>query len=368
MDRRKTTLGIAGVGVLAGVVGIGLLAAPAGAGQQPNLPATTPQALVASVLTANPPAMSGTVQISSNLGLPAVPGLPELADGNSQVRVWTDGADKARLSLPDGENEDTYVDDGHTLYHYDSAAHTVTETAGPTGRPGPGSHPGPGGMPKAGSTPIDPATAAKDLVTELQNSSTISVSGTDTIAGRSAYDLLLTPKPSEKTLLREVKIAVDAQTHLPLQLTVLGDNSAAPALQVGFTSLTIGAQDPSLFTFAVPAGAKVEHNSTPDDQHAEQSLAKTQPTIVGSGWDSVVIATLPQDLLQGSSKQGANKNTDGVDPMSLLRTFGKPVSGSWGSGYVISTDVATAVVTTDGRIAAGLVPVQVLTQALGSSK
>ena len=46
MDRRKATLGVAGIGIIAGAVGLGLLAAPAGAGQAPSLPPTTPQALV----------------------------------------------------------------------------------------------------------------------------------------------------------------------------------------------------------------------------------------------------------------------------------------------------------------------------------
>ena len=38
--------------------------------------------------------------------------------------------------------------------------------------------------------------------------------------------------------------------------------------------------------------------------------------------------------------------------------------GSWGSGRLISTAVASAIVTDDGRVAAGAVPEQVLTEAL----
>ena len=40
------------------------------------------------------------------------------------------------------------------------------------------------------------------------------------------------------------------------------------------------------------------------------------------------------------------------------------MSGPWGSGRVITTAVATVIVTDDGRIAAGAVPQQVLTEAL----
>src|SRR6478609_1397310 len=99
--------------------------------------------------------------------------------------------------------------------------------------------------------------AATDVLAALQPTSTISVDGTDEVAGRPAYDLVLAPKPTERTLLREVRIAVDAQERMPLRLTVLGQGSTSPALQVGFTDLTFGQQDPARFTFTPPAGAKV---------------------------------------------------------------------------------------------------------------
>ena len=48
-----------------------------------------------------------------------------------------------------------------------------------------------------------------------------------------------------------------------------------------------------------------------------------------------------------------------------LDALGTPVSGPWGQGRLITTAVATAIVTSDGRIAAGAVPEQVLSEALG---
>ena len=47
-----------------------------------------------------------------------------------------------------------------------------------------------------------------------------------------------------------------------------------------------------------------------------------------------------------------------------LSALGTPVSGPWGSGRLITTAVATAIITDDGRVAAGAVPEQVLTEAL----
>ena len=47
-----------------------------------------------------------------------------------------------------------------------------------------------------------------------------------------------------------------------------------------------------------------------------------------------------------------------------LSTIGTPVSGTWGSGRLITTAVGSAIVTDDGRVAAGAVPAPVLTDAL----
>jgi hypothetical protein len=119
MDRRRATLGAAGVGVVAGVAALAIVASPAGAGQSPTLPRTTPDALVQSILTAHMPAMSGTVEIDNSLGLPDLPGLPQLVQSGSQVRVWTDGDNRSRISIPSTASEQTIVEDGTTLYEWD---------------------------------------------------------------------------------------------------------------------------------------------------------------------------------------------------------------------------------------------------------
>lgn len=383
MDRRKATLGGAGVGVVAGVVGLVVLAAPAGAGAAPTLPPTTPQALVQSVLTASVPSMSGTVAIDNNLGLPSVPGIPELANGNSQLRVWSDGTGRTRVSMPTATSEQTFVDDGTTLYSWSSSDRTVTESPAPKA----GARHKANSAPLGSTTPTDPASLAKQLVSALQNSSNIAVDGTDTVAGQPAYDLVLTPKANQRTLLREVKIAIDANKHIPLQLTVLGDNSSTPAVQVGFSDLNYGPQQSSLFTFTPPPGATVtKHNDSGTGDKAQKDQGQkptdaTAPKIVGSGWDTVAIMTLPTGSADavpstptgtqdngtpGLSTGSGSKRAGGSSPLALAREFGTPVSGTWGSGWVIGTNIGTAIITSDGRVAVGLVPQQVLTEALGS--
>lgn len=370
MDRRKTTIGVAAATVVAGVTGLALLAAPAGAGPAPSLPATTPEALVGSVLTARPSAMNGTIEVDNQLGLPTVPGVPQLENGTSVIRVWSDGAGRGRVSLPTGSTEQTFVDDGTTEYEWNSADRTVVER--PLGRDAGTPSAPTTGQPHS-TTAVDPADAARELVTVLRNSSTISVTGTDTVAGRAVYDLALTPKPTERTLLREVIISIDAREHLPLRLTVLASNSATPVLRIGFSSVRFGPQDPALFHFTPPAGATVTHGDN-SPAPAKTTPAKTTPAelaprVVGTGWDAVVVARVPSTP-SGTLRPKPNHGgpAAGEDPLNLVRRLGTPVHGAWGSGWVISTNAGTALVTSDGRLAAGFVPQQVLIDALAVTR
>ncbi|GEL18552.1 membrane protein [Pseudonocardia asaccharolytica DSM 44247 = NBRC 16224] len=315
---------------LAGAVGLGLLAVPAGAGAAPELPPVTAEELISSVMTADPGPFNGTVKLDNQLGLPALPQLPQAANGTSTATVWSDGDRKGRVSLPTGQTERTLVADGTTVWSWNSADRTVTkspESEGPHRRPA-----------------ADPTAAATEVVKHLRATSTVDVDGTAEVAGRSAYELVLAPAPTERTLLREVRVAVDAEKRVPLQLTVLATGSSDPALRLGFTDLTFGAQDPSLFTFTPPPGATVQERPA----HAEDAKpGAAKPTVVGDGWDTVVIAKAPTG-----------------ERAPELAALGKPVSGPWGNGREFTTAVGTAIVTDDGRIAVGAVPEQVLTEAL----
>lgn len=338
MSSGAMRVGAAGVAV-AGVVGLGLLALPGGAGASPVLPPVSPEDLVASVLQADPDAFNGTVELDNALGLPAVPGVP--AAGTSSARVWSDGDDGGRVQIPSSDGERTLVSDGTTFWAWDSAEQTVV-----TGEKGAESAPD--------RAAVDPTTAAAEAIRTLQTSSEVSVDGTSEVAGRAAYELVLTPAPSERTLLREVRIAVDAEQRVPLRLTVLAQGSADPAFEVGFTELTFGAQDPALFTFTPPPGATVEEAPARPEGAERPEFTGAQPQVVGEGWDTVVVATMPE----GAGGEQAD------EARAQIGSFGTPVSGAWGSGTLISTAVGSAILTDDGRVAAGAVPEQVLTEAL----
>lgn len=367
MNRKKVTLAATAVGVVGGVVGLAVLAVPAGAGPAPSLPDVSAEALVQSVLTAKPAALGGTVQVQNNLGIPSIPGLgsgvpSQLTAANSTIRMWTDGTGKVRVSLPTAEAEQTLVDDGTTRYAWDSSKRTVVES--PHGK---GEHDAQKTPENKRGEQTDPVTMSTELVSALEKYSTITVDGTAKVAGRSAYNLVLTPKPDQRTLVRDVSVSIDSELRLPLRVAVFANGSADPVAQIGFTDLNVGPQDASLFTFQVPAGAKVvkADDAGKQVQEANKAASAVRPQIVGEGWSTTLVAEFPTGALGSGSteRRGSQGN-----PADLIRKAGTPVSGPWGSGTLIKTKVATALITSDGRVAVGLVPEQVLYDAIGKVK
>ncbi len=337
---------------------------PAGAGQPPSLPNVSAESLVEQVLTAKPGAFGGTVEVDNKLGLPSIAEIPQLADGKHSARIWTDGNGKLRLALPNGQAEQTIVDDGTTTWSWNSQDNEVTKSE----------HKNEG---KDRTKPedtkeqkaIDPASAAKEIVTMTKEFSDISVDGTARVANRAAYELVLTPKPTEKTLVREVRIAVDSELKMPLRVAVLTNGASEPAGTVGFKDINVGPQDAKLFEFTPPSNAKV---TTPEAKAAEESkvrgkmpqlgieqaLQGKDPQFFGTGWDTVVGAKIPAEAMTQVP----------AEAQGLVDRFTKKVSGNWGSGKLFTTKVATVLIADDGRVVAGSVPEQVLFDTIGQVK
>ncbi|WP_031466691.1 LolA family protein [Sciscionella sediminilitoris] len=359
MKTKKVTTGIAVVGVLAGAAGLAIVTVPAGADPAPQLPKVSPESLVSSVLQAKPAQFGGTMSATSNLGIP-LPELKQGTDGDYSAQVYYGGADKFRLtSAQQGGSQHTTVSDGSTLWNYDSKGREVSKLPMQHAK----AHEK--AMQERGKG--DPVAMSKQLVGKLRESSDLTVDGTARVADRDAYELVLTPKPSEKTLVREVRVAVDAQTRMPLRFEAFGNGSADPALEFGFTKLDVGQQDPALFSFTPPQGAKVTTVDPSKHMDKLKKQPKQQMNTVGEGWDTVLTGKLDTKnakLPQG--EQGKQEPGQSNTPAGIMDRFAKPVHGAYGNGHLISTSIGTALITDDGRFAAGLVPQQVLEQALGT--
>jgi outer membrane lipoprotein-sorting protein len=323
------------------------------------LPQVSAESLVESVLNAKIPAFSGAVEVDNNLGLP-IPGMPGTADNGDAGHVWSDGAGKTRLSVPGRQSETTIVDDGTTVWVWDSESKSVTKVPhdeAATDKPLEGKF-------------ADPAAAATELVTAMQKDSTVTVDGTARVADRPVYQLVLTPKPTERTLLREIRVSVDSELRIPMSIEVLANGQADPAAKIGFTEFSHEAQDPSLFAFTPPAGATVSEKNVGEEmtrggEGFEELLAQANVKTVGEGWDIVVTGKVPAEALSAAEDASG---PSGQNMFGLLETVGKKVTGSYGTGYVITTNVGTALITEDGKVAVGAVPEQVVVEAIKTVK
>ncbi|GAB4083482.1 sigma-E factor regulatory protein RseB domain-containing protein [Myceligenerans cantabricum] len=367
MRRTTKALVAAGSGIAVGAAGLVLTTLPAGADDAPVLPEVDAEQLVTSALEAQPPAFAGVAEVDNQLGLPPVPGT-EALDFES-ARVFHDGQESARIQVERAASELTFVKSTDEAWAYDSAEHTARHFTWDAADAAAAEE-------RAEGELADPSQAAAEIIARLRPTSDIFVDGTARVADRAAYELVLTPKPSEKTLLREVTVAIDEETRVPLRFDVFANGTSDPVLSAGFTEFELGAQAADLFEFTPPEGAQVETTEADDvahekGEHGGKRAEDLQQgaTTVGDGWDTVVIGEVPAGAGPGDAapfgqELGDRRGGDDEDLSSMLGQIGAPVSGEFGTGLHVQIAVGGAVLTEDGRVAAGAVPQQVLVDAL----
>jgi outer membrane lipoprotein-sorting protein len=349
------------------VIAAGALAGslPARAGDP--LPAKTPEQVLQLIAQHRTPALSGTLEQSSELGLPELPKTGtgpdssstawlELLTGPHTARVYRDGPDNARIQVMDRLAERNAVRHGNEVWFYNSKDNTASHLQLPADPAGT-NHRGDGR--DAAATPDQLATM---LLAKIEPGTDVTVGADVQVAGRAAYNLMLTPK-SDATLVGSVVVAVDGQTGLPLGVEIKARGQADPAFRVTYTSLTLGAPDASVFTFSPPPGATVkeipstvpERKQGKDSGNAKAPAAKDsarKPAVTGSGWDSVV--EFPAGTASPASEAKAP---------ALLEQAAVPVQG----GRLLSTALVNVLVLDDGRVLAGSVPLERL-QAAAAQK
>jgi hypothetical protein len=295
-----------------------------------DLPDVTPAELLASVVEAEPTPHSGTVVYTARLGLPDLP-LTEMADagpmsllgGSSTVRVWTDGVDRSRIALLGATSEFSMVRDGLDAWTYSSADNAVVHYA-PSAEDaalleqllGDGAGQA---TPTTGDI-ADPDQLAQTVLTIAEESSTVTMDADTTVAGRAAYQLVVTPTSAD-TLVERVVLAVDGETSLPLRLQVWStQDDAAPALEVGYTDIAFGTPDAAVLEFSVPVGATVDEVEVPVPDLGD--LAGLSGATLPEGFEG--LADLDLSDLQGLDDLDPAKIADltGLDPAELERIAG----------------------------------------------
>ena len=241
------------------------IAIPAAAGASPELPERTAEEVLVSIAENTADAYSGTVEQTSDLGLPELPSTGmgsadgaadamELLTADHELRVFVGGDDRMRLQILDRLAERNVVVNGDDVWLYDSRANAATHLVLPEGA-----------RASAPATGWTPEEAAESLLEAIEPSTDVTVDGTAMVAGRAAYVLTLTPDEGEDTLVASASLAVDAETGLPLSVEVDAVGQDEPAFSVAYTSIDFTAPDAGLFEFEPPAGATVEEQQLPSD-------------------------------------------------------------------------------------------------------
>ncbi len=273
--------------VVAGVLAGTMLANAAG----PALPGRTPAQLLADVQQAKPPSVfSGVISESANLGFPSLPNIAGLSSstlsasnwisGTHTVDVWYGGPEHLRVAVPVSFGETDLRVNGDDVWLWDSHSQMATRYLLPAGHL-PVHHRSPA-IDRWAMTPLQ---AANLLLSAVGPTTSVTVPGTATVAGRSAYQLVIGPR-TDQSLIGRIVIDVDSQTYVPLQVQVFARGVGSPAFQVGFTSLSLAAPAASNFTFTPPAGAHVKTVKLPPGALPVQTAPGVVPGSVGGAGTS----------------------------------------------------------------------------------
>lgn len=365
---------------------IGLVPAIASSGD-PDLPEITAAELIEKIAESDVEQLSGTVKITTDLGLPDLGGLEssflsgaagqgeeggssadpsarlaELASGTHTLRVAADGPERQKVSLLEDAAEYSLIRNGTDVWGYDSESNevyhgTVEES----------------GEEREQQPPATPKDWADEALKSVDDTTSVTVDGTAQVAGRDAYRLVVEPKQSGTTV-GAISIAVDHETGMPLKFTLTPASGGAAVVDVGFTKVSFDRPAASAFEFTPPKGAEVTEADEADRgrEHSgerrnapksEEDLAKGTdgPSVLGEGWNSIA-------TFDTGSEGGLPTDAAGGDVAGFLDSLGDEVKGDFGTGTVFSTRLVNALITEDGKVYVGTVTKDALVKAADEGK
>ena len=327
----------------------------------PTLPVATAAQVAARATDKHVQPRSGFFELSTGLGLGDLgtsgavggAGLVGLSAGTVEARVWSDGGGRSRVAQIKPLEETDWIRNGATAWVWQSRSTTAVRVNSPGGfdLPAQGVLTAVAGT----STPVPtPEELAARLLVLRDRATELSLGPPRRIAGRPAFDLVLTPR-SASSLIARVEVAVDSSTGLPLEVSVQ-PRGGGRVIRDRYTSISFVEPAASNFGFRPPAHANVAEAATVNaatavrgerDQQEGRRLHRRYfggpPSIAlrGAGWDEVVVAS-------------------GIDAWrfrDVLRA-GTPVSGSFGRGLLLRTRAFSVIALDDGRVVAGAVTPQ----------
>ncbi|WES64113.1 hypothetical protein P0L94_16795 [Microbacter sp. GSS18] len=363
---RRLIIGASAIGASL-VVGAAVLTPMAASGAV-DLPDKTVEELIEFAGASDVDAFSGTIEQTSELGLPdlgALTGpmgdsgdgsdaadiddLVALVTGSHTAKIYVDG-DRSRLQVLDQLAERNVYVDGATeeVWFVDSESQTATRLT-MTGHSEPGT-PDPDALAPNPDDMLDTALARLDETTEV-------TVGTDArVAGREVYELILEPRTAD-TLIGQVRFAIDGQNGAALAMSITARGAQAPAFELAFTDVDFSAPDPAVFAFEPGAGMTVaEKDLAPPDgtEHGgDGTTPAATPVVIGEGWSTVV-----EMQAAPAGEQGALTDL-APEQLAMLESVTTEVDG----GRALQTSLMSVLITDDGRVLAGSVPTSRLVEA-----
>jgi outer membrane lipoprotein-sorting protein len=296
---RKWWIAIAVAALAAAAVTVGIAAGRAQG--SPTLQELSVAQLLAKVAAAprTQTEISGDVAWSN--GLIPGSGLSSLLGGQSSAptslnglalggsgRLWLKRGSGLRLEVQGSDGDFVVVAGKQGLWSYSSATDAATHYSLPTVRSTSASELNPQGV------PADlPATIASALG-RFAAIGRVTLGPQTSVAGEPCYLVILTPT-STTTSVGSLQVAVDAKTFVPLRVQVFAKGGGSAVLSAGFTSISYGRLDASLFDFVAPAGATVDQGGLPQlgdvlGGSAEAAPDSETPTASREGGDAMTLA------------------------------------------------------------------------------
>ena len=375
------------------VIAVGAIAVPLQANAI-DLPDLSPQQVMVLMQGADVTEFSGTIVKSSNLGLPTlefssmmsedsiaqmeekmpaemadfVPAVIEsntltqaleLISGSHTIRVYVSGQDKLRAQILDPMSQRDLIVNGNEFWVYDAKMATaLTGTIDIEADPAKQAEAEQKVLDYADTIALDlssPEAIADYLVSMVDETSQIEVGKDHSVAGRSAYQLIISPD-SQNSLVASAAVSVDSETGMPLRVEIFSTTQAEAAMTVGFKSISFESVDQGLFSFTPPAGTSVETFDADElmatldgyekpEGYVSDYEVPAEPKVLGSDWDSVVhLAALPTDI-----------------PQDLMATelFADMLTEVPG-GKVFSTPLVNVLLTDSGEVYIGAVTIDYL--------
>ena len=373
-----------------GLTGLVVVTGP-GATASPALPERSAAQLLVDLgeRVQQPSPVQGSATVVSDLGLPALPGEgggdlgpQSLLAGETEVRLWSDGAERSRVALVGDLAEWSVLSDGSSVWTWSSDGGSASRVDVPADAGAGADEEAAPALP-AGTTPLE---AARSALASVDETTEVTVDRTTTVAGRPAYTLVLTPR-DDATLVGSVRLAVDAETSSPLAASVLAAGAREPAWSVAFDDVSFDAPGDGVFT--PPADAVTvplpDGDALAGGDARERLAALPEPQVVGEGWSAVSVlpgvpgglpepgagvGTVPQDSAPAAPEDPAaggpgdgDAGASEADPLQTLAALTTRVEG----GRALQTALVSVLLTDDGRALVGAVDVGTLQEAAAAA-